>query len=100
MIAVKKPLFSLGQVLATPGALEALRQSRQGVWEFISRHAAGNWGIVDADDMAANEAAVRDGSRILSAYNTNQNKKIWVITEAVDDDGNRAATTVLLPSEY
>jgi hypothetical protein len=26
--------------------------------------------------------------------------KFWVITEAVGDDGRRAATTVLLPDEY
>jgi len=41
-----------------------------------------------------------DGSRIWSAYNTLRGVKIWVITEAVGDDGDRAATTILLPAEY
>jgi hypothetical protein len=26
--------------------------------------------------------------------------KIWIITEAADDDGQREATTILLPDEY
>jgi hypothetical protein len=41
-----------------------------------------------------------DGSRLLSAYRTALGEKLWIITEAVDDSGNRAATTILLPSEY
>lgn len=100
MIAVKKPLFKLGQVLATPGAIEALAQTGQSPWELLSRHLAGDWGVVDAGDKAANDQALRDGSRILSAYALNNGQKVWVITEATDDNGNRAATTLLLPSEY
>lgn len=101
MIAVKKPLFKLGQVVATPGALEALEQAGQSVWELLSRHVAGDWGVVDDEDKAANDQAVRDGSRILSAYLLKDGKtKVWVITEATDDQGNRAATTLLLPDEY
>jgi hypothetical protein len=37
---------------------------------------------------------------LLSAYRTSRNTKLWIITEAADDDGNRAATTILLPEEY
>jgi hypothetical protein len=65
MIAVKNPLFSLGQVLATPGALEAFEKSGQTVWEFISQHAAGSWGVVSAEDCEANNQALKDGSRLL-----------------------------------
>jgi hypothetical protein len=50
--------------------------------------------------LAANDEALKDGSRILSAYLTLKGKKLWVITEATDDDGHRAATTLLLPEEY
>ena len=57
--------------------------------------------VFDADDSAANDQAVQDGSRILSAYLLNDDKtKVWIITEATDDTGNRAATTLLLPDEY
>jgi hypothetical protein len=101
VIAVTTPLFKLGQVLATPGAIDALEQAGQNVWEFLSRHIAGDWGVVDADDKAANDQSLKDGSRLLSAYMLNDEKtKVWIITEAEDDDGNRAATTLLMPSEY
>jgi hypothetical protein len=100
MIAVKSPLFKLGQVLATPGALEALAKTGQSVWEFVSRHAAGDWGVVGAEDAEANNDSLKDGSRLLSAYHLTDGTKVWLITEAQDDDGNRAATTLLLPDEY
>ena len=41
-----------------------------------------------------------DGSRILSAYRTLKGVKIWIITEAVGDDGRRASTCLLLPDKY
>jgi hypothetical protein len=101
MIAVPIPLFKLGQVLSTPGALEALGQVGQTPWQFLSRHVAGDWGIVDAEDAEANNQSLKDGSRLLSAYILKDGKtKLWVITEAQDDHGNRAATTLLLPDEY
>ncbi len=100
MIAVKTPLFKPGRVLATPGALEALEQAGQGVWVYLARHLAGDWGAVDDEDKEANNDALKDGSRLLSAYILPTGEKIWVITEAEDDHGNRAATTALLPDEY
>jgi len=100
MIAVKKPLFKLGQIVATPGALEALEQAGQTPSQFVNRHVVGDWGILSDDDRQLNAEAVKDGSRILSAYLLKDDTKLWVITEAEDDDGNRAATTLLLPEEY
>lgn len=100
MIQIAKPKFSLGQVVATPGALEALEQSNQSSFEFIAKHSRGDWGIVCDDDKAANEQSLIDGSRLLSVYRTSKGTKIWIITEAADDRGNRAATTILLPDEY
>jgi len=66
----------------------------------LNQHVAGNWGIVGAEDWALNDQALVDGSRILSAYPTLKGKKLWIITEAMDDDGRRAVTTLLLPEEY
>ena len=37
-------LFKPGQVVATPGALEALERSGQSVWHFLALHLAGSWG--------------------------------------------------------
>ena len=101
VIAVNKPLFRLGKVVATPGGLAALEKVGQSPWELLSRHIAGDWGVVNAEDAEANNKALRDGSRLLSAFLLKDGKtKVWIITEAMDDQGNRTATTILLPSEY
>lgn len=92
--------FSLGQIVATPAALQSLEESGQTPDFFLDQHVACNWGIVDAEDWQANNQALVDGSRILSAYRTLKGKKIWIITEATDDEGRRAATTILLPEDY
>jgi hypothetical protein len=92
--------FPLGQIVATPGALEAMEESGQTPDFFLEQHVSGNWGIVDGEDWALNDQAMVDGSRILSAYSTLKSKKLWVITEAADENGHRAATTILLPEEY
>lgn len=93
--------FQLGQVVATPGALRALEASGQSPDEFVRRHADANWGLVCQEDKAANDSALKDGSRIISAYALADGEtKLWIITEAQDDHGQRAATTLLLPDEY
>jgi len=91
-------LFSLGHVVATPGALEALA-SMDGMVNMdtlIQRHANGDWGdLDDPEDKRLNEEAVKDGGdRIFSVYEFGL-KTFWVITEA-----DRSATTILLPDEY
>jgi hypothetical protein len=91
--------FELGRLLATPGALEAIEANGVSAADLLSRHAAGDWGDVDAEDAAANEAALLDGSRIFSVYHAGT-VKLYVITEATDDEGRRAATTILLPEDY
>jgi hypothetical protein len=92
--------FHLGQLLATPGALQALQESGQRPGDFLSRHLRGDWGQVCAEDRELNDQALRDGGRLLSAYRTLKGQKVWVITEAADDEGHRAATTILVPDEY
>lgn len=95
-----KPRFNLGRLLATPGALATLEEAGQTPLEFIARHAGGDWGDVCADDKQANEDALVDGSRLLSSYKTSNGEKLWIITEATDDNGRRAASTILRPDEY
>jgi hypothetical protein len=96
----KKPLFDLGQVLATPGALEALQDAGQQPHEFLIRHLTGDWGDLDQEDKSLNDAALIDGSHILSAYQTTKRERVWIITEAADDQGHRSSSTMLLPREY
>lgn len=65
----------------------------------IRRHAAGDWGDLDAFGARQNNAAVREGRRILSAYSVpvaqRARERIWIITE-----WDRSAATVLKPEEY
>lgn len=89
------PRFPLGQLVATPGALAALDAANVAPILLIFRHGDGDWGELDDDDRRANDAALVDETRILSAYTLPTGVKLWIITEA-----DRSATTILLPSEY
>lgn len=89
------PKFSLGQLVATPGALESLQEAQQSPLEFLVRHVTGDWGDLGEEDKQENEFSVENGFRILSAYTLSSGQKVWVITEA-----DRSVTTILLPSEY
>ncbi|HEY7427122.1 MAG TPA: hypothetical protein VH682_23005 [Gemmataceae bacterium] len=89
------PKFALGSLVATPAALKAIADSGQAPLDFLSRHAAGDWGDVDAEDWKLNDEAVTAGERILSAYKTKAGERIWIITEA-----DRSSTCILLPDEY
>lgn len=96
MTPTSNPLFPLGRVVATPGAIEALTSTGQTPSEFLVRHQAGDYGVVDDDDRKANDAAVRCGERVFSAYLLSDGEtKVWVISEA-----DRSSTTILLPSDY
>lgn len=95
IIDPRVPLFSLGMVVATPGALQALEDAGQEPEEFLNRHDRGDWGEVPEADKHENDFSLQHGFRILSAYTTKAGERIWVITEA-----DRSATTILLPDEY
>lgn len=96
-----RPKFSLGRVVAAPGALSALAESGQSPAFFLNKHIQGDWGDVCDEDKALNDAALLvDGSRLLSSYTTMNGMKIWIITEAVGDDGNRESSCLLIPQEY
>ena len=95
----QKPLFPLGQIMATPAALEALQEAGIAPASLIQRHVTGDFGDVCDEDKELNLAAIQDGSRILSVYAAGE-VKLYVITEATDDKGHREATTILRSDEY
>lgn len=95
-----KPKFELGQVVATPGCIEALKRAGQTPQEVLVRHLRLEQGELCDDDYHANEMSLMDGCRILSAFRLTTDVKIWVLTEAVGDNGKRASTCLLLPEEY
>lgn len=85
--------FELGIVVGTPGVFDVLTGSA--VLNLLQRHAAGDWGNMEDDDIEANNDSLVDGDgRLFSSYEKHGHK-VWIITEA-----DRAITTVLLPEEY
>ena len=88
------PLFGLGQVVATPAAIEFCEVNAVHPLTFVRRHCHGDFGDMDRDDIAANTQAIKSGARIFSSYRVGTSK-VWVITEA-----DRSSTCVLLPEEY
>jgi hypothetical protein len=89
------PLFSAGQIVATPGALALLNEAKRAPQQFLSRHLRGDWGDLCQDDIAENELSLKEGFRLLSSYRVTDSETLWIITEA-----DRSVTTLLLPDEY
>lgn len=88
-----KPKFALGYVVATPGILDKIPETDRRC--ALDRHSRGDWGDLDPHDVQENERALRTSGRLLSAYQSRSGTKFWIITE-----GDRSATTLLLPEEY
>ena len=86
--------FPLGHVVATPGALAALHAGGHSPHEFLARHVAGDWGEVYDADRRENELSLREEFRVLSAYTTNSDTTLWIITEAETIDGGEWFTVV------
>lgn len=97
MVALRKgePLFHMGRIVITPGAINALKKSGENGGEFLARHERGEWGIVCPDDQKRNNMALIEGERLVSSYALKSGAEMWIITEA-----DRTVTTLLLPEEY
>ena len=97
------PKFKLGTIAVTPGVVGGLGNAIPGndtieevLAKLIARHNSGDWGDLDDEDKATNEAGLKHGERLMSAYDdVFDGETVWVITER-----DRSVTTVLLPSEY
>jgi hypothetical protein len=84
--------FQPGTIVATLGAAQAA--TRQQIAAILARHLSGDWGDLGDEDKRSNEAALKHGDRLLSAYDI-AGARLWIITE-----GSRELTTVLTPDEY
>lgn len=95
--------FNTGQIVATRGVFDLACENpefAQFIQKSLNRHVKGDWGDVDDEDKQTNDQALKQGTRLLSAYNDERFPKngvatIWIITEA-----DRSATTILFPDEY
>lgn len=88
-----KPLFELGRTVATATVASKVEEGFL-VPLYLHRHHCGDWGDLCKDDKKANEDALKDGDRILSAYETSFGR-IYIITE-----WDRSYTTVMFCDEY
>jgi hypothetical protein len=86
-------VFRVGRIVATPNALRSIPNAD--VLRALRRHQTGDWGELESADRNANDQALVNGARIVSAYNATNGTKFWIITEA-----DRSVTTVLLPEDY
>jgi hypothetical protein len=91
---MKRAKFAVGQIVATPGALETMKAHNIDGLELLRRHVTGDWGDLDDVDKQENELSIKNGFRILSAYGKGE-RKLWIITES-----DRSVTTILRPDEY
>ena len=87
------PIFPLGQLVATPGALASIPP--EDIQLALGRHASGDWGDLETGDKEANDRALVKGTRLLSVFESKQKIRFWIITE-----WDRSVTTILLPEEY
>lgn len=90
-----RPLFRLGQIVATRGVLAHLAHlEHYGIAAdpYLKRHVFGDWGMVPPEDAWANCLAVRHGARVLSSYDI-AGRRVWIITD-------HCVTTLLFPEEY
>ena len=91
-----EPLFELGSIVTTTGAMRVLQDLDVSLIALVTRHISGDWSEMCEEDQETNKEAVKYGDRILSAYTLpDEQTKIWVITE-----WDRSVTTILLPEEY
>ena len=90
--------FNLGRLVMTRGISDQVAESgafAKFLIESLDRHRKGDWGNLCDEDKQENELSLKEGFRLLSAYEVEGMPKIWIITEA-----DRSATTILLPEEY
>jgi len=101
MIAKLQPLFNSGRIVATPSIAAMLEAGQDAeIKRALDRHFTGDWSDMDEEDQEANWNSTKDTSRVFGAFILANGDKIWIITEAEDDDGRRNSTCIMLPEEY
>ncbi|MDD5489046.1 MAG: hypothetical protein PHH49_08840 [Candidatus Omnitrophica bacterium] len=98
MFAAVNTAFPLGQLVMTMGVNDLVADDEafaKFVTDSLARHVKGDWGELGDEDRVENDLSLKEGFRVLSAYESEELPKIWIITEA-----DRSATTILFPDEY
>jgi hypothetical protein len=91
---ILEPKFNLGETCATPAVIQLAATHGLTLYRYLRKHHCGEWGDLSDEDKAANDHALENGDRILSAYHI-ADRKIYIITEH-----DRSRTTLMLAEEY
>lgn len=99
MLKLNANKFSAGKIFITAGINDRIAEDKQFaefVLRSVRRYLHCDWGDLDDEDKALNDAALNTKfpDRLFSVYKNNE-EKIWIITEY-----DRSYTTILFPSEY
>ncbi len=89
--------FNIGNVYMSRGIADTISRNEKfskEVLDCFNKYIMGCWGNLVEEDIKANDMAIKNGDRILEAYNISQGK-IYIITEA-----DRSSTTILFANEY
>ena len=92
---LSQPRFRAGQLVMTAGVTDLVQRGELNPVPYLQRHLDGDWGDLCDDDRRSNDAALKNGDRLLSSYRITPDLKLWIITE-----WDRSVTTLLLPEEY
>ena len=85
--------FKLGDVRITSNATAKI--CGDDIFTSFVRYTAGDWGEMFDEDRQANDEALGTGSPILAMYTDRHGLKFLILTE-----GDRSATTIMLPEDY
>jgi hypothetical protein len=83
-------MIELGKVIVHDNAEMELRRCNQRVDEFLNKFSSADFGDIDAETRAFNEAALKDGGDVLGVYELCSGLPLWVI-------GDGKQTDVVLP---
>lgn len=87
----KPSRFPLGEVLATPRALEALAAVGCTLEEMLDRHRTGDWGDISPAQRRVNDEGIASFSNLASAYPLPDGQRLTIFTR-----GDRTHTLVHL----
>lgn len=93
IVSLKQPKLNLGRIVVTSNADSSL--TREDVIAALRRHLFGDWGTLCVEDWKTNDQRARDQGMVLSAYESANGTKFYVIT-----DPGHEVTTVLMPEDY
>lgn len=90
-------IAELGALVMTAPVHNAYTENKateSAINDAVKRYLSKDWGEVDTEDAAENDAALEGGGRIVARYPT-PSGDIYIITEA-----DRIATTIFFCEEY